>query len=105
MSPTPSHPQNAGNRARVYSLLSSIRPMGHDLYFLHIGMERGGSDQLMRSYWGHRFYSVPYPGGTSPGLLWKLRPLLDNELAFAYTIDQSYHPSLDAFLDGVHPER
>jgi hypothetical protein len=52
----------------------------------------------MRSYWGDRFYLVPYACGTSSGFLWKARRVLNRELAFAYAIDQWYDPSLDAFL-------
>jgi glycosyltransferase involved in cell wall biosynthesis len=59
ISPTPSHPQNAGNRARVYSLLSNIEEMGHEVYFLHIKREMG-DERAMRACWGRRFFPVAY---------------------------------------------
>ncbi|MCI0616683.1 hypothetical protein L0244_27200, partial [bacterium] len=58
ISPIPTHPQNAGNRARVYSLLSNLRDMNHDVHFLHLKRELG-DDKLMQEFWGDKFYSVP----------------------------------------------
>lgn len=41
VSPTPTHPQTAGNRTRVDGLLSGLRELGHDVYFCHIRSEPG----------------------------------------------------------------
>ena len=34
VSPTPSHPQNAGNRARIYKLLLNLKEQGHEIHLL-----------------------------------------------------------------------
>jgi len=34
VSPTPTHPQNAGNRARIYRLLASLKSQGHEIHLL-----------------------------------------------------------------------
>ena len=39
ISPTPTHPQNAGNRIRIYNLVSNLKELGHDVHFLYEGRE------------------------------------------------------------------
>ena len=41
ISPTPTHPQNAGNRARIFSLLSALRSAGHQIGVAFVEMEDG----------------------------------------------------------------
>lgn len=62
ISPTPTHPPDAGNRARIFRLAEEIRDLGGDPFFLHYGME--ASDlEAMRDYWGERLCHVP-PGAS-----------------------------------------
>ncbi|MBR9704033.1 hypothetical protein GOV12_01370, partial [Candidatus Pacearchaeota archaeon] len=35
ISPTPTHPQNAGNRARVYDLLRNIKNLGYEIHLVY----------------------------------------------------------------------
>jgi len=39
ISPTPSHPQNAGNRQRIYTLLRYLKACGHQVHFCFIRRE------------------------------------------------------------------
>ncbi len=59
ISPTPSHPQNQGNRARVYTLLNNLKQLGYGVYFAHISRD-AGDQKAMRECWGEQFYPLPY---------------------------------------------
>jgi polysaccharide biosynthesis protein PslH len=96
ISPTPSHPQNSGSRARVYSLLTSIKKMGHDLYFLHISAEADGNRELMQACWGDKFYSVPYSQSYDrPSLIMSLQRIIKG---IPHLIDDWYDSSLNKVL-------
>lgn len=53
ISPTPSHPQNAGNRQRIFAMLSRLKQYGHQVHFCFIRREWVADDQLqaMRQAW------------------------------------------------------
>ncbi len=59
ISPTPSHPQNAGNRARVFTLLCELQRAGHEIHFLYLKKGEEHNDELgmMRQWDG--FNSIP----------------------------------------------
>ena len=57
ISPTPSHPQSAGNRARIFSLIKNMQSMGHDVYFLFLAREHGDIE-AMRRYWAEKFLDI-----------------------------------------------
>jgi len=58
ISPTPTHPQDAGNRARVFGLAEQFRLLGHHPFFVYCDMEDADID-LMRRYWGERLLIYP----------------------------------------------
>lgn len=60
-SPIPSHPQNHGNRARVYSLCDILQKRGYRIHFVYGGLEGLTHDQevAMRAKWDH-VYIVPH---------------------------------------------
>lgn len=53
ISPTPSHPQNAGNRQRIQALLRRIRDFGHQIDFCFVQRESVREEDLeaMRAAW------------------------------------------------------
>ncbi len=51
ISPTPSHPQNAGNRARIFSFVEEMKKNGYIIHFLYVNME-GDPNVEMIKYWG-----------------------------------------------------
>ena len=55
VSPTPSHPQDAGNRARVFRIASLIKQYGHELHFCHIEHSTGNRLE-MANCWDRCFH-------------------------------------------------
>ncbi|NVJ97140.1 MAG: glycosyltransferase [Alphaproteobacteria bacterium] len=58
--PIPSHPQNHGNRARVYAVCKELQARGYQVHYVYSGLE-GLSDeqeQAMRDTWEH-VYVLP----------------------------------------------
>ena len=96
ISPTPTHPQNAGNRARIFDLLNLVKSLGHDVYFLHIKQTKGDENK-MREIWGEHFISVDYQ--KQPHKLSRLKRkyggYFNTDLKYIYDIDEWYDPSLD----------
>lgn len=105
ISPTPTHPQTAGNRTRVDALLTSLRQLGHDVYFCHI-RDEPGDEGTMRRIWGDRFLSIPYRKPRSPGLRWKrkIKSLFNREARYLYTIDEWYDPAVDRYISKFYSE-
>lgn len=60
-SPIPSHPQNHGNRARVYSLCRTLQKRGYEIHFVYGGLEGVSEAQelAMRAAWEH-VYIIPH---------------------------------------------
>lgn len=61
VSPTPTHPQDAGNRSRIFRLAEELRGLGNELFFLYYGTEPADLDE-MRTYWGSRLVIRPSRG-------------------------------------------
>lgn len=55
VSPTPSHPSNAGNRTRIYSMVRLLKEQGCEIHFLFAGYETGDMN-AMKEYWGNHFH-------------------------------------------------
>ncbi|WP_439594762.1 glycosyltransferase [Falsiroseomonas sp.] len=53
VSPTPSHPQDAGNRARIHAVLSGLKAAGHGITLCLLDREKVAPEHLdsMRSAW------------------------------------------------------
>jgi glycosyltransferase involved in cell wall biosynthesis len=60
ISPAPSHPQDAGNRARIFSLLSELQKVGHKIHFLYLEMAgfKCNAEEMERQWDG--FLKIPY---------------------------------------------
>jgi polysaccharide biosynthesis protein PslH len=59
VSPTPSHPPEAGNRIRILALATAIRNMGHQVHFAYIRMGNG-DEGAMANCWGHGYHPISY---------------------------------------------
>lgn len=99
ISPTPSHPQNAGNRSRIFNLLNALRNMGHDIYLLHIQKEIGDA-HAMNKFWGKKFSSIPYVLPKKKfmhkiSISWKTSPR-------QHLIDEWYDSSIDYKIMALH---
>ena len=104
ISPTPSHPQDAGNRARIYSLLTCLRDLGHEVSFLHVNGPQKGDDEAMRQCWGTGFYSFAYQRRNRRKQLWRRRltSLTKPEARYYCGVDERYDPALDQFLKSIN---
>jgi len=101
VSPVPTHPQHAGNRARVAALLEMLEQQGHALHFAHVEMEQG-DHSAMRSRWGNRYHPIPYRRRRKTA--WRRvvdrgRRLLDQDAAHTCRIDDWYDPATDEALE------
>jgi glycosyltransferase involved in cell wall biosynthesis len=103
VSPVPTHPPSAGNRARVAVLAQGLEALGHQVRFAHVERERGDPD-LMRAYWGDRYLPIPY----QPPVVGRVRRLARRAArklgwgwGYRYGIDEWYDPGVDAWLDAI----
>ena len=63
ITPIPSHPQNAGHRARIYWLMKSCCMLGHDVHVLYLeGFNQGLDSNVhaMQDEWNNNVYLLPY---------------------------------------------
>ncbi|MBW4644899.1 MAG: glycosyltransferase family 4 protein [Goleter apudmare HA4340-LM2] len=102
ISPTPSHPQNAGNRVRINNLITSLKNLGYDIYFLYINQE-DGDVELMQDCWGEKFYLLTYQAPIiKPSISWrlvtKIKSIFGREHIYIYSIDDWYDKSVDSFI-------
>lgn len=111
ISPTPSHPQNAGNRARIYNLLLNLRAAGHVVYFAYVE-ETPGDKTSMLQCWGDEFFSaIAYnkpetarkkaPKHFVAKILIWLRALFGSDPRYTYAIDDWYDDLVDGAIDEI----
>jgi len=89
VSPTPSHPQDAGNRARIHAVLSALKQAGHAIHLCLLARENPSPDALaaMRAVWDEVLL-VPHDRGQEKRSLGEINALDDwilpeTEAAFA----------------------
>jgi glycosyltransferase involved in cell wall biosynthesis len=101
ISPIPTHPMTAGNRASVYQILKSLIEMGHDVQFLYVNVEFPQVDETkMMKCWGPGFHFVPYryPRRSLRRYAGRLKFLLERGFAELLPVDYAYDSSLDNYL-------
>jgi glycosyltransferase involved in cell wall biosynthesis len=101
ISPVPSHPITAGNRASIYQILKSLIEMGHELHFLYVNTEPWQVDESkMAECWGPNFYFVPYtyPRRSLRRYAERLKFLFRKGFAELLPVDYAYDSSLDSYL-------
>lgn len=109
ISPTPSHPQDAGNRARIFSLLSALKTAGHKVHFAFVASETGDDAAMIEAWDG--YYPLSY---RRPADRWMKRKFDNWAQKFGrldmlpYRIDDWYTPELTMQLqqirDRVQPD-
>jgi len=108
ISPTPSHPQNAGNRARIFSLLTSLKFAGHRVHFVFVKMEEGDGVQMAREWDG--YFEIPFklPRMWRKRILEKWAGLFRLHKVVPFKIDDWYDPRISSYLkeirDRVKPD-
>jgi hypothetical protein len=100
ISPVPTDPQTAGNRARVASLTRALRDAGHTVWFMHVEQEPGDGD-AMRADWGERYIPVPYERPAPPRFArFRHRARkLRLDAGYRLGIDEWYDSALDLSID------
>ena len=99
ISPTPTDPITAGNRARIRKLVEAFTSWGGSVHFVHVQVEPG-DDGAMRKRFGENFHPVSYvkPARRETMLgrwgRWA-RQLIDEQLRYANAIDDWYVPAVD----------
>ena len=106
ISPLPTHPTDAGNRARVVQLVDALGELGHEVHLLVAVRERNDS-AAMTAWLGDRLHLAPYYRGPRietpvQKLLRRLRQLFDRDARHTWNIDDWYDPKLDAEIDRLH---
>lgn len=51
-------PANAGNKARIWSLMNNLRDLGHDVWFLGLGLPQRDGERI-REAWGEKVHIIP----------------------------------------------
>ncbi|MFH2066083.1 MAG: glycosyltransferase family 4 protein [Pseudomonadota bacterium] len=104
ISPIPSHPQTAGNRARIYNLALSIKKFGHELYFAHVEREFGDT-AAMKECWGNDFhFTISYarPNKLSSRIRRKVNTFFDKESKYIFFIDDWYDDSIGNYFKKLY---
>lgn len=59
--PIPSHPQNHGNRSRVFGICRELQARGYEVHYVYSGLEglSAEQEQAMRETWDH-VYVIPH---------------------------------------------
>jgi glycosyltransferase involved in cell wall biosynthesis len=100
VSPTPTHPTTAGNRARVLSLVKALQGLGHEVHFALATTARPDL-AAMRTMFGERLHVLKCRepdrvGGLLPRLRRRLLRAIGNEAAYTWALDDFYDPALSA---------
>lgn len=59
ISPTPTHPANAGNRVRILNMAGFLMSQGHEVHFLFSRQEEA-NEIAMGSFWGNNLWIIDY---------------------------------------------
>ncbi|WP_372622126.1 glycosyltransferase [Falsiroseomonas sp.] len=102
VSPTPTHPQDAGNRARIHALLSSLKAAGHAIHLCLLARENPSAATLaaMREAWDE-VIEVPHDRAREARSLGELNALDDwilPEAEAAFTALAAREPGFDMIL-------
>lgn len=58
ISPTPTHPQSAGNRSRILALCDYIKMRGHDLDFFYIRQENVDEEAMINYFGASNYFEI-----------------------------------------------
>lgn len=100
ISHTPTHPVDAGNRARIATMLTTLRELGHTFVFVHAAREQG-DQAAMRAAWGGSYIAADYhPPKATMNKRWRrLLQRLSPKFGHQYQLDEWYDPALDSVIE------
>lgn len=107
ISPTPTHPQNAGNRSRIFEMCCLLKQANFSVSFLNLKKEEG-DDTAMKSFFGDAYYEFDSNSikekKTIPSVWSKIAHKLRKLIPTPYykynrNVDFYYNNRLDVFLE------
>lgn len=106
ISPTPTHPTNAGNRIRIVRLVEALHELGHEVHVLVAPREQN-DPAAMAAWLGERLHLISYrrPARVEaliPKLIRWGRQSVDPDARYTWGIDDWYDPGLDVEIDRLH---
>jgi glycosyltransferase involved in cell wall biosynthesis len=106
LSPVPTHPPIAGNRARILTLVDSLKAAGHMVHFAWAALESGDRIAMLKHF-GEGFTELLYRAPKS-SLLTRLRRRVQRQLgrasAYVSGVDDWYDAGLTPQLVALHAE-
>lgn len=107
VSPVPTHPPIAGNRARILTLADSLRNMGHELHFAWVALE-DGDRAAMKKHFAGAFIELTYRAPRAVGVLARLRRRIWRRMgwmsAHVWCVDDWYDRGLTPQLAALHAQ-
>jgi glycosyltransferase involved in cell wall biosynthesis len=109
VTPTPTHPCNAGNRVRILNMISSLRALGHEVFVLHVERERGDGDAMRAAFGDGHFRRVGYRGAVRrESALQRLSryalQLIDRDARHVWGLDDWFDPAISEAALAWHAE-
>lgn len=98
ISPVPTHPTSAGNRARILTFAQTLMESGHTVFFMHLA-PKGPDSNEARTFWKDAYYHVPYEAPSVKKfrrLLNALRRRVGFRRLTRLGIDDWYDPKLES---------
>jgi glycosyltransferase involved in cell wall biosynthesis len=102
ISPTPTHPINAGNRSRIYVYSKFLIEKGHEVHFLYSDQE-DADIKAMQVYWGNRFHHISYKAPVKRDYNKYLKRINSNYKYYSH-IDDHYNELLDNNIKDLQKE-
>ena len=107
VSPTPTHPTTAGNRARIYTLTEALRADGHQVHFAYVPLESADTAAMLAWFGEGQFHLLLYKRpqsmmGVSARLRRKALKLLHREAGYLWGLDDWYDDGLQEQLFALH---
>lgn len=100
ISPTPTHPTNAGNRARILVYTSILMSQGHEVHFLYSDQESCDLD-AMRQFWRDRFHYAAYKAPRKHEYPAWIKKINSNYRYYSH-VDDHYNELLDPLIRELH---
>jgi hypothetical protein len=103
ISPTPTHPANAGNRIRIFNMASFLISDGHEVHFLFSRQEKA-DEEAMKEFWRDCYYAVDYrkpPLRLKDRIIKRLRQSLNPHYQYYSDVDDHYNTLLDDAIQNI----
>jgi hypothetical protein len=100
ISQTPTHPQNAGNRIRIYNMVSYLVDQGYEVHFLHSHQQKCDEDQ-MKAFWKEKYYVVNFKKAPITYKLkfsYQIRKFFNSNIKYLVTTDENYNILIDEYI-------